>query len=78
MKTAISIPDALFEAGEQAARQKAISRSELYAAALKEYLAARSQTEVTARLNEVYAEQPGSLDSAIADMQDASLGEEEW
>jgi hypothetical protein len=37
-KTAVSIPDPVFKAGEAAARRLGISRSELYARALSEYL----------------------------------------
>ncbi|MFV9507021.1 MAG: hypothetical protein AB4911_20925 [Oscillochloridaceae bacterium umkhey_bin13] len=38
MKTAISIPDPLFEAAEQYAQDKGLSRSELYAKAIQHYL----------------------------------------
>jgi metal-responsive CopG/Arc/MetJ family transcriptional regulator len=38
MKTAISIPEQLFEAAEQFARGRGMSRSELYTTALRQYL----------------------------------------
>ncbi|MBF6592857.1 MAG: hypothetical protein IVW51_00240 [Thermaceae bacterium] len=38
MKTAISLPDKTFEEGEKLAQQLRISRSELYAKALEEYI----------------------------------------
>jgi metal-responsive CopG/Arc/MetJ family transcriptional regulator len=38
MKTAISLPDPLFKAGEKAAKKLGLSRSQLYAQALRRYL----------------------------------------
>jgi metal-responsive CopG/Arc/MetJ family transcriptional regulator len=38
MKTAVSIPDALFEKVERLARREKRSRSELFSAALREYV----------------------------------------
>jgi metal-responsive CopG/Arc/MetJ family transcriptional regulator len=78
MKTAISIPDQLFQAAEEAARRLDVSRSELYARALQEYLAARREDEITQRLNEVYAEEPAQIDPVLAQMQFASLPPETW
>lgn len=42
MKTAVSIPNDLFEAAEQVRRQSGESRSALYAAAIRSYLLRRS------------------------------------
>lgn len=56
MKTAISIPDELFERAERMARRSGTSRSELYAQALDAYLQARddpTQDPVTAKLDEL-------------------------
>lgn len=52
MKTAVSIPDDVFEQAEQLARRRRISRSELYATALKALLA--DDAAITDRLNEIY------------------------
>ena len=56
MKTAISIPDTLFEAAERMAHRLAISRSELYARAMAEYLEQHRYQNVTKALNKVYEE----------------------
>ncbi len=56
MKTAISLPDDLFVAAEQLARRTHRSRSEVYAAALREYVARHSPDEVTEALNRVLEE----------------------
>jgi metal-responsive CopG/Arc/MetJ family transcriptional regulator len=78
VKTAISIPDPLFEAAEEAARRLDVSRSELYARALEAFLAARRDDDITQRLNEVYAEQPARIDPVLAQMQFASLPPDTW
>ena len=53
MKTAISIPDDVFRAGERHARRAGKSRSQLYAEALSEYLARHAPDEVTEAMNQV-------------------------
>jgi metal-responsive CopG/Arc/MetJ family transcriptional regulator len=75
VKTAVSIPDDVFEAGDRAAKALGISRSELYARAVAEYVEQLRRTDVTRRLNEVYQQDPASVDGALAKAQDASLGE---
>ena len=47
MKTAISLPDALFKEAERFARRLKKSRSQLYVAALAEYLARHLPDAVT-------------------------------
>lgn len=47
MKTAVSIPDAIFEEAERLARRVKRSRSELYSRALADYLARHSVDRVT-------------------------------
>jgi len=80
MKTAISIPDALFASAERLAKQLGISRSELFREALGAFLRNHSQEGVTEALNAVYgSEDPnGRVDPALDRMQISSLGDEEW
>ena len=54
MKTAISIPDPLFNAAESLARRMGVSRSELYQIAVREYVARQRYSIVTETLDEVY------------------------
>jgi metal-responsive CopG/Arc/MetJ family transcriptional regulator len=54
MKVAVSIPDPLFEAADQVARRRKLSRSRLYAAALELLLDAEDDNDITARLDRVY------------------------
>lgn len=78
MKTAISLPDELFEAGEEAAHHLGVSRSQLYADALRAYLQRRSQHWIREALDRVYATESSELDPAITAAQAALLDEEDW
>ena len=78
MKTAISLPDQLFRLGEIAARKLRMSRSELYAAALKEFLERRESSKITERINKVYSKEPSNLDAALHSAQMHSLKKEDW
>ena len=53
MKTAVSIPDSIFERGEHLAQRLAKTRSQLYAEALDEYVTRHDPDTVTERLNAV-------------------------
>ena len=56
MKTAVSVPDDLFEQVDRLARRSQRSRSEVYSAALREYVARHAPDEVTDALDRVVAE----------------------
>ena len=75
MKTAISIQDDIFEAAEETARELQISRSELYARAVREFVTRHSRANVTGRLNRIYGDnaQASTLDAELAEMQSRSL-----
>lgn len=74
MKTAISLPDELFLSANDLAKRQGMSRSELYAVALAEYLAKHRDADVTAKLNEVLAEESSSVDPALRTAQARSVG----
>ena len=78
MRTTISLPDPLFEAADELARRLGISRSELYATAIAEYLRAHQREAVTEALNRIYEQEPSSLDPVVAAVQATSLGEDDW
>ncbi|HYH83426.1 MAG TPA: hypothetical protein VEX86_26765 [Longimicrobium sp.] len=75
MKTAISLPDPLFTAADALAGRLGVSRSELYATALAEFVAKHTESEVTARLNQLYANEDSSLDPALHRAQRQSIAE---
>jgi predicted transcriptional regulator len=56
MKTAISVPDDVFDKAEAVAKRLKISRSELYCRAVREFLDAHSPDRVTAAWDAVIDE----------------------
>lgn len=78
MKTAISLPDDLFESADELADRLGVSRSELYARAMAEYVAKHQSEEVTTRLNALYADEPSGVDPAIRRAQARSVDSSEW
>ena len=78
VKTAISIPDPIFEAAEQLAEQLGISRSRLYATAVEQFVADHRLLDVTERLDAVYAENPAGVDPLFVALQSAVLDGEDW
>lgn len=78
MKTAISIPDQIFSRAERFARERKMTRSGLFTAAVAEYIQQHRQDDVTEKLNRVYAEEDSSLDPVLSRLQALSLPREEW
>lgn len=78
MKTAISLPDDLFRAGDALAKRMKVSRSELYARALAEYVTKHRADQLTQRLNTVYAREESTLDPGLARLQTKSLPRDAW
>ena len=78
MKTAISLPDDLFSIAEEVAKQQGISRSELYATALRAYIDAHRQDRLLDAINEACADLDTSLPDDIAQMTRKRLLEAEW
>lgn len=56
MKTAVSVPDDLFAQVDRFARRSRRSRSDVYSAALREYVARHAPDEVTTKLDAIVAE----------------------
>lgn len=78
MKTAISLPDDVFEAAEGLAEELGISRSHLYARALAEFVGQHTDRTITERLNAVYADTESELDPVLEELQSRSLDAEDW
>lgn len=78
MKTAISIPDKLFNAADLYAKNHGYSRSRLFAEAVAQYLGQHPSDRITQKLNEVYSTEPAELDQTIATMQSNSIEKEDW
>ncbi len=78
MKTAISIPDAIFKAAEKLASRLGFSRSELYTKAVIAYLQKHRNEGVTRRLDEIYNKESSGLDPIVHLLQSVSIDEEDW
>ncbi len=78
MKTAISIPDPIFQQAEKAAQQMKMSRSELYTKAVANFLERFHAQDITEKLNEVYTLEAGDLAPEFAAAQTALLATEDW
>ena len=65
MKTAISLPDSLFHAADSLARRMGMSRSELFRAAVADYIEAHKHNQVREALDTVYSEQPAATRRGI-------------
>ncbi len=78
MKTAISLPDDVFESADELAEQMGVSRSRLYATAVAEYVAKYRTRGLTARLDKVYSEESSGVASALRTAQARSVGSSEW
>jgi hypothetical protein len=78
MKTAISIPDKVFRSADALAKRLGVSRSELYATAVNEFLSKHRSRHVTARLDDVYSEEDSSMPSSLTQMQVRALPHEDW
>lgn len=66
MKTAVSIPDKVFQEAERYARRRRKSRSALYSEALAQYLARHAPDAVTEAMNKVCEEVGQAVDPFVA------------
>jgi len=80
VKTAISIPDAIFEEAERLAKIRGWSRSELYANAVSAYVNSEKFLGVREKLDAVYGQDANhaAVDPVLAKAQARSLPEEKW
>jgi len=62
MKTAVSIPDDVFEEAERLAAELQTSRSQLYSRALKEFVTRHKPDRMTEAMNRVIDEVGGEVD----------------
>jgi antitoxin MazE6 len=78
MKTAVSIPDDVFDAAQRLARRTKRSRSRVFSDALREYLARHSPDEITDAMNRACAEIGDTRDPFIAEAARRILERSEW
>lgn len=78
MKTAISVPNDVFELSEKLAKKLKVSRSQIFAMGVKKLGEEIDKDEVTANLNEFYGKEKAEIDPVIMKMAALSLPKEEW
>lgn len=78
MKTAVSVPDDVYDQAERLARHAGRSRSEVYSAALREYVARHAPDEVTEALDRVVQHVGDGEDAFTAAAARRVLSAAEW
>lgn len=78
MKTAVSIPDDLFERAEELARRSNKSRSRLYADALRAYVARHDPDAVTAALDRIVEQLGEPMDEFVSVAARRVLERSDW
>ena len=78
MKTAVSIPDDVFEGAERLARRTKKSRSQLFSDAVREYVARHAPDDVTEAMDRVCAEAGQPRDNFISSAAHRVLERSEW
>lgn len=78
MKTAISIPDEVFERAEHLARRTRKSRSQLYSDAVKEYVSRHAPEDITDAMNQVVELVGTKPDKFVSAAARRRLAQTEW
>jgi metal-responsive CopG/Arc/MetJ family transcriptional regulator len=78
MKTAVSIPNEIFEAAERLARRTRKTRSRLFSDALREYVARRSPEKITESMDQALAEIGEEKDLFVSSASRRRLDQVEW
>lgn len=78
MKTAVSIPDEVFDGAERLARRTRRSRSRLFSDALREYLARHAPDKITESMDQALAEVGEVRDPFVSLAAAQRLGQSEW
>lgn len=78
MKTAVSVPDDVFDRAERLARREGRSRSDVYSSALREYVARHSPDEVADAIDRVVADVGDIADPFVSTVSRRTLESTEW
>ena len=78
MKTAVSIPDQVFEEAERLASRLKTSRSQLYSRALAEFVARHDDDRVTSAMNQVVDEVGAEVEDFTREAARQTLRRTEW
>ncbi len=78
MKTAISVPDDVFELSKKLAKKLNVSRSKVFAMGVKKLAEEHDEEDLIANINEVCEKVDTSVDPILFKMAMMSFPEEEW
>lgn len=78
MKTAISIPDNVYQSAEKLAKRLGKSRSQLYTQALNNYLEQNNEEGVQELLDKVYTTEDSQVPPSIKRLQSKAVAKEQW
>jgi metal-responsive CopG/Arc/MetJ family transcriptional regulator len=78
MKTALSLPDDLFREAERYAKKHGVTRSQLYAKAIRNLLKQRNADAITEAINKVLETTANDIDPAVVQAQLRAVGREDW
>jgi hypothetical protein len=78
MKTAISLPDPIFEAADVLAAKFKVSRSELYVMALAKFIKENQETDITKRVNDFIDEHGQPVDDVFLNGGIRDMRKVEW
>jgi predicted transcriptional regulator len=78
MKTAISIPDEVFQEAEKLARRTKKSRSQLFSDAMREYLRRHAPDEITEAMDRACAGLDSTKDEFLATAAQRTLERNDW
>ena len=81
MKTAISIPDSIFQEADTLAKRLGFSRSELYSKAIEAFLEEHRGDQIISALNKLYSQEHSELAPVLQQLQDLTFSDtslEEW
>ncbi len=78
MKTAISVPDDIFQLSERLAKKLKVSRSAVFAMGVRKLGLEFDEDDLTARINAVCEEVDTSLDPFWKEVQSRTLPKDKW
>jgi len=86
IKTAVSLPQRLFDAAERAARRRGVPRSRIFVEALEQHLAEEEESDITAQINAALtqpmtreeAEEEAAAEAFVAEAARRLLPHWEW
>ena len=78
MRTNVTLPDDVFDKAERLAKRRNVGRDELYAEALRHYVARHDPDEVTDAMNRVVEEVGDDIDPFVEAAARRTLERVEW